>query len=449
MAGKVKKPEVEKIGDTLKNKIGKQMNEYLKYIVKELVLPDINERDVEIEITSKICLSHNHLLLHEEPCFEYRNCIIDKEEYALLEDITRYAKDKKAIVYIFEKIEHFSIPYLKLIHFFISESYLKKDIVPDEHSRVLSYNINELYKVFLEVPVTDILIDLFRCKLKQYRKGTCQIIITSDFDTLNPCGSLSFFSFLKRHLRFLLRGKIIPFIIELPSCFFSNKYRKFNYYLREDIFVKSQFVRNIAFWHIERSNKKYDDLNVFKSNIYFDYYRYLKNNQIENGIHLNYDTMENPMLMNEQLEKFEKMFGFKPVLNRFHYLRISNINDLQLLDGKIAEDYTYCFADHPYFRGGRCRPVKLWIEKENRTSNVTSFPLNIMDTTLSNYMNLSFSQAQLFCENYIDIAMIYGKSFVTLWHNRSLYRYGYYNNYQPKLYKFVVSNLINHKLREV
>lgn len=425
------------------------MNEYLEYILKELVFPENKENGIEVVLSTKIVLLNNQTVLYEEPCFEYKKCVIEKDEYAFLEDITEYAKAKKQIEFIYEKVGHLQISYLKCIHFFISESYLKKDIVPDEHSRILSDNISELYKLFLEVPVTDILIDLFRCKLKQYQKGTCQIIFTTDFDTLDPWGSISFFSFLKRHFRFLQRGKLIPFIIELPSWFFSNKYRKFNYYLREDIFVKSLFVRNIAFWHIERSNKKYDVLNVFKSNIYFDYFREMKNNQVENGIHLNYDTMENPLLMNEQLEKFEKLFGFKPVLSRFHYLRISNINDLQQLDGKIAEDYTYCFADYPYFRGGRCRPVKFWIEKEKRTSNITSFPLNIMDATLSNYMNLSFSQAQLFCENYIDIAMEYGKSFVTLWHNRSLYRYGHYNNYQPKLYKFVVSKLINHKLREV
>ena len=137
------------------------------------------------------------------------------------------------------------------------------------------------------------------------------------------------------------------------------------------------------------------------------------------------------------------MFNYNPLKIRFHYLNCRFPDDFKQLESLgIKEDFSYSFPDFISFRGGRSKPVKLWNQSEKRAYNVISWPLTIMDGTLNDYMKLDYNRALEISKKFILYSLAFGNVCDLLWHNRSLYKYGFENNYHPSLINDIKSYII-------
>jgi hypothetical protein len=105
-------------------------------------------------------------------------------------------------------------------------------------------------------------------------------------------------------------------------------------------------------------------------------------------------------------------------------------------------DFSYCFPDSLLFRGGRTVAVKFWSFKENRSIDVISYPIFLMDVMFSTYLKTSLNDAKKLADKKIDLFKKYGKTCVLLWHNNNMYEYYEKKNYHPELFNHIKNKLL-------
>jgi len=93
------------------------------------------------------------------------------------------------------------------------------------------------------------------------------------------------------------------------------------------------------------------------------------------------------------------------------------------------------------FKGGISSPFRPWSFKLQKPVDIKEIPLNIMDGTLSDYLNLDYLSALEQGKKKIFLSSKFGRSLSLLWHNRSTYQYGIDNNYHPRLIRELIDYL--------
>ena len=394
--------------------------------------------------------------LFEEQKFDFFHPELEENDLEYLNIITKTINknNKEDINFLREEIyqlESKKINWLKLVAFFVNEAYLNKEIVYDKHQRVTSQEINTAYITYLEYPVVDILAKLFCKNANLEIEKKFQLNFTCDFDILNNWEYIGFIGFAKRMFRNMLNLQFITLFKELISWRLADKSTNWNFYLNDRMFFyplqgkfRSFETRNIAFMLVQKDNSQYDVDNNFTTTAFNNFYTKLQTNNVETGIHPNYDTTKSRDTLINQIKKFKEIFGFHPKLSRFHYLKCNFPNDLSLLeDNNISEDYSYDFANSLLFRGGRSFSLKLWNSKINRPQEVVSVPLSIMDTTLNDYLYLNYTEALKLCKLKILLSMAFGSTLTLLWHNHNMYKNHRPYNYHPKLFKKLVAFMVS------
>jgi hypothetical protein len=86
----------------------------------------------------------------------------------------------------------------------------------------------------------------------------------------------------------------------------------------------------------------------------------------------------------------------------------------------IAEDYSMGFADRPGFRAGISVPFRFFDLEENKSTDLTVYPFQVMDTGLRQYLGLNSHEALEKILSLADKVRKTGGTFITLWHNESL-----------------------------
>jgi hypothetical protein len=147
---------------------------------------------------------------------------------------------------------------------------------------------------------------------------------------------------------------------------------------------------------------------------------WLKENQIELGVHPGYDSYRSPHRLRREVQTIREVLGLEIIGGRQDYLRWSPSSWLDWENCGLAYDSSVGFADHVGFRAGTCIPYRPWLFALNREARLLEFPLVVMDVTLSSYMKLKFRESLAAAGECIERCRAVGGVFTLLWHNDNM-----------------------------
>jgi hypothetical protein len=378
---------------------------------------------------------------YSEASFDPEHILITEEEIVKLIQI-----QKEPDIFLNNySADSSSMPFLKLSAYFITEQYFSSKRT-DAHGRLSFGNVDEKIKPILSIPIVDVIAIWFTKKLALNRNEK-KIILSCDYDILNLWANLSFFNSLRVLIHFLRQADYMGFAKESLR-FLQNLFSKksSNPYLNDSMFYYKESpwkIENVAFWLIHFSHPPYDIKNDFNDKKNLNFIESLKGKNVNFGLHPSYDSMDNPGLLLTQQEEYKSIFGHYAGIARFHYLRNQYPDCLQhLLKAGIGDDYSFYFYDTLSFRGGISSCFKYWDFSTNMPVDVEIHPLTLMDGTLNDYLKLSKGKATQCFRAKINLALKYGSEITLIWHNRSMYKHGFPNNYQPEIYKTVLQEVL-------
>ena len=421
-----------------------------EYLLKDVICFKMEIDSVDFSINSNIIEIKYGENTYQEQLFKFKNPRLSFEDISNLDEVLNAIniskKNFKSLRSTVKSLKIENISYIKIIHFFISEKYLDHNFPYDKHGRVSYYSVKENYRKYLEIPIVDILIESFFLNLGIPFKKKSKVFFTCDFDILNFWAELGVLQSIKRQLKSLMTFQFKKLYKETLSIANGTDSIKYNYFLNDDMFLfkrtSSIDVENIAFW-LMRKDHPLDSENDFSNIGVRNFVNKLKNKQIQFALHPSYTSSSSKIVFEQQIRKFKEVFKINPLKIRFHYLNCRFPDAYKQLEYLgIKEDFTYSFPDMIAFRGGRSKPVKLWNQSENRAYDVVSWPLTIMDGTLNDYMKLDYTKALEISKKIILYSLALGNICDLLWHNRSLYKYGFEKNYHPKLINELKSYII-------
>jgi hypothetical protein len=145
---------------------------------------------------------------------------------------------------------------------------------------------------------------------------------------------------------------------------------------------------------------------------------YIRDQGCEIGLHTGYYSYDNLNQIKKEKERIEKLLGMKLIGVRNHYLRFDIPDTWRLLNkAGFKYDTSFGYVDMIGFRNGMCHPFFPYDWEKNEFIDLTEIPLNIMDGSFFNYMNLNVAQAWDFTKQLIDICEKYSGVLTILWHN--------------------------------
>jgi hypothetical protein len=383
-----------------------------------------------------------------EDIFDFENPVINESQRSKFEEILSIADySTESQIKIINSIKNSELPLLKLLHFIINEYWINEKIPLDKHKRHTSKSIKTEWLFANVQPVAEFIIKalLLKLNIKQISLEK-NIHFTCDYDILELWRGMGIAKLITQIMSPLKRGKFLLFVKRLKH--FINEYFGANPLLNSKMFVSEinagigVSIKNIAFWHIHVNHKEYDFRNHFDHLKVLDFVKNLSHLNVENALHPCYGSSESIDLMNHQARLFKNIFGKEATKARFHYLQCSLPSHLNTyLTTQIIEDYSYCFPDKLLFRGGRSGPIKMWDKSHSRPCNILSYPLTIMESTLSDYMKLTEQDALKLALKHIKASIDSSGYCDLLWHNRSMFKDDHEGNYHPELFAKILMGL--------
>jgi hypothetical protein len=139
------------------------------------------------------------------------------------------------------------------------------------------------------------------------------------------------------------------------------------------------------------------------------------------GLHPSYFAyLDSPKLKIEKT-RLHKIISKDISSSRFHYLRIKFPESFRnLIHEGFKEDYSIGYHDEPGFRAGIARPFNFYDLGEEKETDITIIPFQVMDGTLSQYKNMTPEEARSVIQKIIEETRKAGGLFVSIWHNTSL-----------------------------
>jgi hypothetical protein len=387
--------------------------------------------DIEISLNGKVyrenLFSIHELNLSEEEKSEFLNLIkIFSGDWSLIQGENC----------------NFNFPLLKIASIFITEQYFEKCAI-DKHGRVLFSSEFKFSKEFFELPIVDFVASYFVWFFSIKRQESF-VYLTSDFDILDVYKDKKIITVLNYLVSYFklgdFKGLIRNIFLYFESVFgypFGNPFLNSKMFEFNDT---SNKVRNVIFWLIDNSNNIYDIDNDFSDQKLADFIESMRLHNVVFGLHPSYNTLENYNLLIGQVDRFAEIFSYPPQFNRYHYLRVtypSSIKDLE--KNGFTDDFSFAFVDSLAFRAGKASPFRYWCLEDNRPFDVMIHPITIMDGTLHDYMNLNENEALDFAKEKILSSKKFGTEINLLWHNRSMFTYGFPNNYYHKIYPEILN----------
>ena len=139
------------------------------------------------------------------------------------------------------------------------------------------------------------------------------------------------------------------------------------------------------------------------------------------GLHPSYRSSTEGKWLEVEKRRLEKLTGRAIGRSRQHFLRLRFPETYrQLLAAGIREDHTLGYAETPGFRASIARPFPWYDLLEERITELTIVPFQIMDVTLRQYQGLSTAEAWQSCLPLIEHSRKVDGHLITLWHNNSL-----------------------------
>ena len=139
------------------------------------------------------------------------------------------------------------------------------------------------------------------------------------------------------------------------------------------------------------------------------------------GIHPSYVSNERPQQITIEKNRLAAISQQNIIRSRQHFLKLFLPTTYQrLLQNNLTEDYTMGYATAVGFRASIATPY-FWYDLANeKATTLKIFPFQIMDVTLSNYLQLNTEAAKQLTQEIINNTKAVNGLFSTLWHNNTI-----------------------------
>ena len=410
--------------------------DFVKYIISHILFPNIPIKEFSYEIKKGNIIISYEDKKHSEKIFSDNNLFLSNQDYKLLDEIYNdILKENKS--------NYNKLNILKLVYYFSNEFYLSTIKPKDKHDRYFTGSIKENDIKYLEIPIVNILSNIFEENLQIKQDKKIKLNFTCDYDILNIWSTSSYKWILKRHLKNLLKHPLLLTFKEIKSFFLAKYSVENNPYLNAEMFLfDNQYsnikISNYAFFLVDQGHKYFDPKNNFEEKSTILFLKKLLAMDVEIGLHPNYNSQYDGTLKN-QLIKFKSIFKKQASSSRNHYLRGNWPSFLLNLETNgVEKDFSFGFADSLLFRGGISSRFKMWNIEQKRAYNTWLSPLTIMDGTLQDYYSESLEKSFNMCLKKLELCYKFGDEITLLWHNRSMYKYGFEENILPDLFTMLV-----------
>jgi peptidoglycan/xylan/chitin deacetylase (PgdA/CDA1 family) len=165
----------------------------------------------------------------------------------------------------------------------------------------------------------------------------------------------------------------------------------------------------------------------------------------EIGIHGTLASSTNKHVMEDGLGRLSTVSQREITGNRQHYLKFSHPLTTNILnDSGINYDATLGFAEQIGFRNSYTFPFHLYNFETNEAYQIWQIPLNVMDVSLSGYLNLEQNLFYTTIEPLLKEVEYFGGVFSILWHNCNLDES--LNKGINRTYREILSNILKRGL---
>lgn len=307
----------------------------------------------------------------------------------------------------------------------------------DQHGRFMASQSVALKNNWLHIPVVDVWIEKLKAELLaidptlQFKTEKFELAPSTDIDCpwcyLHK-GFLRNIGGLCRDLLFLKLGAVANRILVLcrlktdPHFTFSKILEMNNKHGIESHF----FVLLAKYGKFDKSvNRNSKAMAKFLKKL---------SQQATVDLHPSYASYKGAFgIFGEEQQCFEQLVGKPATAIRQHYL-LRNAPEYHWLENfGVTTDYTMAYASHAGFRAGTCHPFPFFDFANNRFTNITIHPLVLMDTTLSNYQQLSATDAKQQIANLLSEVKKVNGQFNFLWHNSTFANPQWANLYEQIL----------------
>ncbi|HEY5392560.1 MAG TPA: polysaccharide deacetylase family protein [Hanamia sp.] len=312
---------------------------------------------------------------------------------------------------------------------------------PDKFGRFKATNSLAFQNNFLQIPIVDIWINIFKDQLEKkfpslaIKSTTFNAIFTFDIDVAYRFKGRSF----GRNL-----GSLTKDIFKLKTNNIKKRFRVFSkkekdpwdvYEALEKKIIKNNFPSIFFFLLADKSNydRNLDPQNpIMKSLI----------NKVKSfsdiGIHPSFYSSDEPGKILIEKERLVNLSGKQITKSRQHFLRFifpSTYNEL--LNAGIFEDYSMAYPETPGFRAGTSKPFYFYDIKNEKATSLKVFPVTCMDATFIHYLQKSPEKSLVEILNLLKEIKKVNGTFIPIFHNDNLGEKG-----EAKKWKSVHDSLV-------
>jgi len=141
----------------------------------------------------------------------------------------------------------------------------------------------------------------------------------------------------------------------------------------------------------------------------------------EIGVHPSYGSDNDTESLKKELGRILTVTGKVIEKSRQHFVRLRFPDTYaMLINNGIKEDYSMGYADAQGFRASIASPYKYYDLSEEKETSLTVFPFMFMDSTLSDYMNLSPEKYGNSVAPLIEEVKYCKGTLVGIWHNYAM-----------------------------
>jgi len=142
------------------------------------------------------------------------------------------------------------------------------------------------------------------------------------------------------------------------------------------------------------------------------------NNQI--GIHPSYTSNSDINQLKKEITDLAIVSNQDIKRSRQHFLKLTLPETYQqLLSLGVRADYTMGYAEALGFRASTCHPFPWYNLKDEKETELTIFPFQVMDVSLKNYLGLTPETALESCRQIVEEVKAVNGTLISIWHNSS------------------------------
>lgn len=316
--------------------------------------------------------------------------------------------------------------------------------VQDQYERFSAVDSLAYKEHFLDKPLVDIwaikFLELFKVKFPEFEHNQRSFSFTATFDVDNAYAYKhkgfirNFGGFFRDLFRFEFQNLVNRLLV--LSRFKEDPYDTYDYILR---LTKKYNIDTIFFFLI--GDYTTYDTNVSSSNSTYKSLIKSVADYVAVGLHPSYFTMKNEQKLKKEKQKLEQIVNQPILKSRQHFLRLKLPETYQyLIDLDVKEDYSMGYAKHYGFRASTCTPFYFYDLDFEIQTPLKIVPFSIMDVTLRDHLDLVPNVAKAKILNSINEVKKVQGTFVLLFHNETLSRFGRWKGWR-KIYEDIIKSL--------